>query len=373
MRVSGALRSAAAAGVLVTAALVGPARSDTAAPDVATAPAGGASSRTALLVFVSYRGNLRVPIHPTDVRLAATGILAADLADRGRTVVTVPELEPLMRRLRLRSEGDLSREALRSLADDFGADELVVARLVADDDRILLLGRALSTSNGWLRWAAVEEEPGGSGLWTDPAAAGDRLAAMVTAAAGRLTASESPRPVAEPAEGIVPLPLETYGLDRNDTDLAQLALLRSLLAAGHWHVPDPALVVDEMQRGGFDPRLLSAAARTRLAEDFESGSLLVSRLNAFPPSGTSSSGVIPADDDFAGAAAPRVRRESPVLFTLALLDARTGRTLAGPGAYLEPGAAQGIFGIIRAVPSARRYEETADVLVRSLSNGEGSG
>jgi hypothetical protein len=360
-------------------ALLGPlappvARADDGAAAPTRADDGGFAPRTALVVFVSYRGSVAVPLHPTRVRLATSRLLAEALAQQGRSVAEAPQLEPLMRHRRLRSERDLSRAFLQDVAQDLSADELVMVRLVTYDDRILLLARGMSVDGGWLRWAAAQEEVGGRELWSEPDAAMDRLESLVGAAIRRLVAAADESSPVAPAAGddaVVALPLTAAGLGRGESDLATLCLLQSLVGARSGPVPDPALVVDDMQEGGFDPYELGPAARRKLAADFAARRLVVPRVTAFPPGTQAASGLsIPAEE---GETTSRtVGRQVPVLFLLTLVDAGSGRLVAGRAQYLEPERTIGMFGRSRRARLADRYERGTRTLVHSLLDVERS-
>ena len=339
------------------------------APDATALQAGPLPGRHALLLFVAYRGNLDVPLHPTQLRVSAGRRLADAFAVRGGTFVTYPDVEPLMREWRVRSERDLALPFLEALADAFDVEHVTILKLVTYDDRVLLLGRTLSPRTGRLEWADVAEGVQGADLWERPDDAAARLDRLVDECASALLAGVSPA-LPEGSPGLVALPLLPVGLDRGEGDLAWQCLLGSLLRSERWNVADPSLVVNEMQRGGFDPRFLDPRARQYLAEAFAASGLLVPRMTAFPRAGERVTPAALVFDDTPVSA--QLERRVPVLFTLSLVDGASGTVIAGGARYLTPEKATGLFGRSTRRQMIRRYQESADELVRSLLTTEGT-
>ncbi|MBZ0267164.1 hypothetical protein K8I85_03345 [bacterium] len=327
------------------------------------------SGRHALLLFVSYRGNLDVPIHPTVLRRTSGERLANAFAAEEGSFVTYPAVEPLMRKWRVRSERDLALPFLRELADSFDVAHVTVLRLVTYDDRVLLLGRSLSPRTGRLEWADVAEAIHGGDLWKDQAGAFARLDALVDAGARALLQAPAPAlPDASPT--LLALPLLPIGLGRGESDLAWQCLLHSLLRTGEWTLPDPSLVVNEMQHGGFDPRFLDPRGRDHLVNAFSASRLLVPRLTAFPRPGDTTNPAALVYEDMPVSA--ELQRRVPVLFTVSLVDGSSGAVVAGGARYLTSENATGLFGRTHQQQIIRRYQGGADQLVRTLLPPEGT-
>jgi hypothetical protein len=212
---------------LLVACASAPARADAATE--APPPGSALSGRHALLLFVAYRGNVPVPLHPTHLRRTASRHIADAFAEAGGTFVTYPDVEPLMRKWRVRSERDLGLPFLGELASAFDVDHVTVLKLVTYDDRIVLLGRTLSPRTGLLEWADVAEVVHGDDLWGNEADARAHLDELVPSGARTLLSGAAP--VRTGASPLLTLPLLPVGLDRGETDLAWQCLLGSLLRA----------------------------------------------------------------------------------------------------------------------------------------------
>ena len=345
-------------------------------PFVATAedPAGAAGDtrRTALLVFVSYGEYTSTPLNPTIVRRTGSAVLAEILADASHDIVTYPEIEPVLREWRVRSERDIGFEFLEAVVSEHRVSQVVIARFAIHADRVLLLARGLFPASGDLAWVDVVEE---LLIGPDRGEEGDPLARLERAmrAAGIRLADR--RAVAEPggvAGNLVTLPLRPVGLGRGLSDVATHCLLRSLLAAGRWSVPDPTLVVFTLQREGFDPFELEEGSRRFLAFRFATESVLVPRLASFPTTVRTRSAAID-DGDGDGGFPPEIGREDPVFFSVVLIRCDSGVVVSGASEYLARENRIGIFGTGKDVRTARRFQMGADRLVRSLIPTEGSG
>lgn len=330
---------------------------------------GALPGRHALLLFVSYRGQLAVPVHPTLVRREVSRRLADALTAGNRSVVTYPDVEPLMRSRRVRSESDLGLPFLGELADAFRLDHVTVVRLVTYDDRVLLLGRTLSPRTGRLQWAGVAEAAGGADLWTEPDGALARLETLLDGVAVELTAEAAPV-LPEGAPALIALPLRPVGLGVGEKDLAWQCLLDALLRTETHAVPDPSLVVNAMQQGGFDPVQLDPRARAYLADAFSASGLLVPRMTAFPREGQVAAPAALVDSDAPRASA--LQNRVPMLFTLSLVDGATGAVIAGGSRYVTPEEPTGLFGRKTRRQLIRPYRESANELVRMLLTPEGT-
>lgn len=347
------------AAVLAAGLLAGPGGSRAAAADV---PA------TAVVLFVSYGGIPNRSLDPTRLRLAASGALADRVAEPGRAVVTWPDVEPILRDRRTRSERDVDAELVQALASGLSADRIVVSTLTVHPDRIQLLARGLHPGTDGLAWVdAVEARfPGDS--WSDPPECERRIEAAVTGAAADLRPDWS-APAPAGAVPLVVLPIRAEGTRRGLTDLVSSCLLRSLLAHG-WPVPDPAVAAAAVREAGFHPLRLEAGSRRLLAERFGADLLVVPRLIPFPPQG----GAAP-DPAWDADAVPGLSFELgngvPFHLSVALVRCDSGEVVEGTEIYLAPDDGIGIFGLTNPVPAVRRFEQGADRIVASLFGKEG--
>lgn len=356
---------AAAGSALLAAAFLAPPAPAPAAED----------ARTALVLFVSFPTNLYDFPDATALRHAAGRDLAGALEEGGRTVVTAPALEPVMRAWRVRSERDVGRGFLGALGSEQGAGEVVLATLAVYRDRVLLVARGLSPNSGRLGWVhSVEERRAYRPSEDEAEAAADapdvqaELERVVAAAARRLAAGCATRGVDAGAQDLVVLPLRPVGVDRGPAGLAVHCLLRSILDTGHWTVPDPSAVVDALLEAGHDPYLLDDASRGVLAERFGARRLVVPRLVAFAPGSSGAATPEFARDEFAGPSGA-TRTESSLLLSLVTIDAATGRILGGETTYLASRNPAGIFGIAKQDPLDARIQGETDRLVHALLDG----
>jgi hypothetical protein len=337
---------------------------------VGQVPAGEAPAlpETALLLFVSYRGNLPAYPDPTAVRLATAELLADALTERGRRVVTYPEIEPLMRAWRVRSERDLGFGFLGALVSESPVDRLVIATLNVTEDRIVLLARVSSVQTSELQRVEIVEEMSTPEMWTDPAAARADLREVTGRAIAELARRRPPEPPATPPRPGVVLPLRPVGVGRGYADLATHCVLRALLESGQWSIPDPALTVYAVQEAGFDPLLLEPGSRHALAARFSTDVLLVPRLSSFPSAiRTRARTEDETDRELGLSFASGVG--VPFHFSLVAVDCARGGLVSGSDVYLAPEKRYGTFGREREIPIVRRFQHGADQLVRQLAAG----
>jgi hypothetical protein len=360
--------------VLAPAAALVAAAVASSAPASGSAPAEGdppAAPRTALLLFVSYEGNLPSRPDPTRLRGSAIDALSAALVRSGHDVLGLADVELAMREGRIRSERDVGEAFLDTLATRFAAEQVVLARLTVYRDRVLLLARGVSAATGALAWVGSDERPRSL---PSSAPAGEVLAELETLAA--LAAPNAvPDPGAArggPAGGsLVVLPLRAIGLERGPSSLAMHCVFRSLLEARRWAIPDPALVVSALIADGFDPFQLEEDARLALARRFGAAAIVVPRLVSFPQGATSSPASPEVESDL-GAPDREWSIDDPVLLSLVVVDCASGRVVSGGGEYLAPEKHYGMFGVARDVPLERRFQTGADRLVRALVVKEGA-
>lgn len=322
-------------------------------------------ARTALILFVSYRGNLPVVPDPTRVRRTATGIVADALTGPELEVVTYPAIEPAMREWRVRSERDLGFGFLEELETGFEVETVVVGTLIVTPDRIVLLIREFSLQGWDLRRAEILEDRTNTKFWGDPEQAQLDLEVVVGRAVRSFTGTPPREPVSEPGDRIVVLPLRPVGTGRGYASLAMHGLLEALLASGRWTVADPALTAHTLRAQGLDPLALGRTSRTLLAERFGAELLLVPRLTAFPETrqtpaefdADSRVGIGPSFTEGIG---------TPFHLSFASVDRRTGNVLTVADTYLAPDNPYGTFGRQRHVPLAQRFREGAKDLVERL-------
>ena len=359
------------------------------APGGVAAEDGAGASRSAVLVFVSYDGNLPSPPDPTRIRLAASRELAAALERLGRPAVTCPDLEPTMRRWRIRSERDLGPDFLGALASEFSATEVMVVGLCVYRDRVLFLARGVSAPEGRLAWADSDEElrtGETAGAVPDTQAEPESQAAQETqaepdtqveleeltaAAAVKLALASLARPAELATQGLVVMPLVAVGVDRGPSSLAVQCLLRSLVETGHWIIPDPTLVVSALQHEGYDPLQLEEGSRHSVSARFGTKKIIVPRLVSFPSA--TSFAPPPSTTDDLETRAQEWSPDVPMYLSLAVIDCASGLVQSGEGEYLAPENPYRIFGRMRDVSLARHFQAGTDRLVQSLIAAEGGG
>ncbi len=332
--------------------------------DAPVPPAG----RTALMVFLSYDGNQSPPATPTDLRRTAAREIADVLEAGGRAVVTYPELEPVMREGRIRSDRSLDAGTLALLADSTGADKVAVVTLVLYSDRMVALAREIDVASGLLAFVNVAEQPADE-LWSAADATLETWREAVRAAATRLRFEE-----VLPAAGgstLAVLPMEPVGVTPGHADVTLHCLLRSLLETGRCRVPDPSLVRSAVRRGGFSPGMLEPGGRKMLARDFGADALLFPGMVSFGQD-SRPTGPVQNDADYdIGDVTLEPEARQPIYLSLLAVDCGTGRVTAARGEYLEAEEPLGLFGIVRDIEVAARLRRGAEHLASILSEIEG--
>jgi hypothetical protein len=356
------------AGALLGAILVaGSVRAAAAADAKAPAPTPG---RTALLVFLSYDGNLELSGSPTDLRLAGSRRFAAALEQRGRPVVTYPDLDTVMREWRIRSDWSLTPESFEALTDSAAADRVLVVNVLVYTDRLVALAREIDAATGYVTFSEVAEQEVDD-LWTDPATtlenwnkAMDGVVARVMKTWGRDEAAGS-GPI------LVVLPMNSVGVAQGHAELAMQCLLRSVLEAGRWSIPDPSLVRSTLRAAGFEPGGLTADARRLLATDFGAEALLLPRMVSFGQSGRANGPMLDTDDYGARDITLGPETRLPLYLSLLVVDCESGQVRTSGGEYLKPEEPLGLFGIIRDIDVSARLKRGTERLVSILREIEG--
>jgi len=320
---------------------------------------------TALMVFLSYQGNHQLAISPTELRLVASRLLAARVEEGGRTVVTYPELDPVMRRWRIRSDQSLSREAMEAVAAETAADRVLVAKFVVYPDRLVALTREIEAGSGRLISAEVSEQGGGD-LWNDPQEARDGWNDAVGRVVAEIVGKRESRGLSGAEETLVVLPVTRVGVAPGHSDIALHCILRSLLRSGRWSVPDPWLVRSALWAEGYDPGALNTEARGYLAENFAAAALLSPRLVAFDQGGRARGPLLDEDEYGARDIALEPEARLPLHLSLLMLDCGSGRVLAANDTYLEPEDLLGLFGIVKKIRVAARLKSGSERLVSNM-------
>lgn len=322
----------------------------------------GDGRTSALVVFVSYDGTAPLALGATGMRLSGSRILARSLQSLGYRVVAYPDVEPVMRRWRVRSDRDVDAGFLGDLVSEFAVDRLTVIRLDVYADRVVVLARAMAAGSGSVVAAEVIEEPCGD-LWKDAEAAPANWNAAVERA-GRRLAERWREFVPASAPTLAVLPVKAVGVAPGHADIAAFCLVRSLLEQGAWSLPDPSLVQTGMLEAGFRPRPLTAEAREDLRSRFSAAAVLAPDLVSFGLAAPRNEGV---EDRGAGPGVPsQLETRIPVLLTLVLVDTGSGRVLAGDGAYLKPESPEGLFGVVRHIRASGRLEKGTQSLVAGI-------
>lgn len=319
---------------------------------------------TALITFVSYQGNLPLAASPTQMRLAGAAALAEALAARGYRVAAYPDVETVMRRWRVRSDGYLSRGFLEALAAEFGIDRVTVARLDVYRDRLIVLARCVSVDSGSLVAVDVVEEPCGD-LWENPEEAPLNWADAVSRAGRALGERWTEHRPAPGAKVLAVMPVRGAGVGSGHASIATYCLLRSLLDRDRWAVPDPSLVESGILDSGCRSLSMTREAREAVTSGFHAGRILVSSLVSFgghwePPAHAYD------DADEAPVVPYELEVRAPVFLTVTLVDGESGDVLAGGGEYLEPESPSGLFGIAREVRASTRLTKGTNRLVSGV-------
>ena len=356
------------AGVLLGAVL--------AAGSVRTAAAAGAeepvpmSGRTALLVFLSYDGNHRPSASPTDLRLAGSGRFAAALEARGRATVTYPDLDPVLREWRIRSDRSLTPESFRALAGWAAADRVLVVNLMIYSDRLVALAREIDAGTGYVTFAEVAEQEVDD-FWADPATTLMSWNKAVDGAVAQVMKTWGTREPAGDGPALVVLPVDPVGVAEGHADLAMQCLLRSVLEVGRWSIPDPSLVRSTLRAEGFEPGALKADARRLLAADFGAQALLLPHLVSFGQTGRASGPILDTDDYGARDVSLGPETRLPLYLSLLVVDCASGRVMSSGGEYLKPEEPLGLFGMVRDIEVSARLKRGTERLVSILREIEG--
>lgn len=322
--------------------------------------------KSALLVFVSYQGHQPPQLAASEARLSGSRLISAELRENGQSVLTYPELESIMRHWRIRSDRDLSFEFLHAIVAEHSVDRLVVVKLIAYHDRMLLLARQLDPNSGTLLSADVAEEMLSPDSWIDPESTLSDWERAVEQGCTKLSCLLDPPPLKTQAMRLVVMPTASVGVGPGPRDAATYCLLRSVLETGIWTLPDPSLAMNTLRREGHNPILLEPRARQLVATQFGVDALLIPRLVSFniQPSGTA--------DRFDDGDGPRnisfePDTRIPIYLALRMVDCTSGNVIMGSAAYLEPEDQQGLFGILKEIRFARRLQKGTNRLMRSLA------
>jgi hypothetical protein len=324
------------------------------------------SRKAALLVFVSYQGHGPSQLAASEARLSGSRLISAELRADGRCVLTYPELEPIMRHWRIRSDRDLSFEFLNALVAEYSVDHVLVSKLLAYHDRLLLLTRQLDPQSGMLLSADVAEEALFPDSWVDRVSTLSDWERAVEQACRKLPClSTSPRSESRRTR-LVLLPTVPVGVGTGPTDVVTHSLLRAVIETRAWSLPDPFLAVNTLRREGHDPGLLEAKGRRLLATQFGTDALLIPQVISFDLQQREIADRF-ADGDGAGRVSSEPDTRLPIYLALRKVDCTSGNVVAGNAELLEPESQQGLFGIAKSVRLARRLQKGASRLVRSLA------
>jgi hypothetical protein len=329
------------------------------------------SHRKALVVFLSYRANTPLALPATRMRLLGTEALASALADSLNEIVTYPELEPLQRQWRVRSDRDLSAGFLEGLEGSFSVDRLIVANLLVYPDRLILLTREIEVGSGRVIAADVAEEFSGS-LSDNALEALENWRQVTRKASRSIVRNAREVPPAAGAGVLVLLPMRPVGIGQGQVDMATNCLLRSLIESGSWLVPEPSLVESALEDDGFVHAPLVAGARQALASRYEPMALLMPHLVSFGEQQL----VLGAglhDEDYDGGISLVQAARTPMYLALLVVDAGSGSIVSGGSEYLEPVDPIGVFGVLREARVVGRLKAGTDRLVQVLPEMVGDG
>ena len=327
--------------------------------------------RTALVLFVDSQDPMNPSISPKDLRTSSANILATVLERDGHQVLTYPEIEPLMRRSGMRSALDLPAEFLRELDSENWIAHLVITQLVIYADRVVLLARGLDIESRELHWADTAESSIAPDFWSDPERAIRNWNELMTGLGKSLGAQWSEEPSGMAGPTLVLLPAEPIGLAEQSAALTTQALLGALLESRRYRIPDPALVRNALTSRGYDPRLLDAAGRAELMDLFAPSVLLAPEVVSFEAGSRTGAAPI-GEPESDGAPPPIAASRSPLYLQVLVVAGDTGLVTAAESAYLKPDDPLGLFGLVRRVPLARRFENAARQIVQRLQVRGGS-
>jgi hypothetical protein len=295
-----------------------------------------------------------------ELRRTGGAALAAVFEKQGLSVCAGPPIEELMQRWRVRTDLSISSGFLEELSRRCAAPRLVVARLAVFPERSFLSARVLDTTRGRLLGIEVLELPREDGR--EDLREKDGWLILLERSAADLTACLSWAGPPAGAPDLIVLPTRATAAGSGLAPLFGDCLLKTLLAAGRWSIPDPALIVTALQAKGWPVEPLQREAIGDLGAQFAGAPLILSELIAYEDPERQGGFALAeeSDDDY-----DRAIRSAHYV-SLRAIDSRSGFLQGAWDRYREPDRLQGLFGVHRSPRWLARFDELAGELVHDM-------